>query len=281
MIDSRHYSRREMLRLSAGGLLSLGLWPGVLRAAGNGQGGNFHFIVVNDLHYFDTHCGVWLETAVQQMKTHPEKPAFCVINGDLSEEGTAVQISSVKDLFKNLGIPVFTTIGNHDHIIGFRTDTYEMVFPNRLNYIFEFKGWQFVAFDSTQGQEAFKAAVQPSTLQWIDDNIRQLSKTSPTVILTHFPFGPGTQYRSLNADLVLTRFRNHNLQAVLNGHWHGFTEKHLDKITLTTNRCCSWHRRNFDGTSEKGYFLCEAKDGQISRTFVQVPCDEKSNPTLV
>ena len=74
-----------------------------------------------------------------------------------------------------------------------------------------------------------------------------------------------------SADELLLRFKEHNLQAVFNGHFHGFTERKLGRVTLTTNKCCSISRENHDGTKEKGYFLCTAKDGKVTREFAEVP----------
>ena len=47
-------------------------------------------------------------------------------------------------------------------------------------------------------------------------------------------------------------------------------EKKSGETILTTNKCCAFARGNHDGTKEKGYFLCKAKDGKIERTFVEV-----------
>lgn len=270
MENEKLFTRREILRLSAGSLLALGLWPGSLRAAGTGRSGDFHFLVLNDLHFFDDRCGAWFEQAVQQMKKHREKPEFCVLAGDLADQGQPHQIAAVRDIFKTLGIPIFTVPGNHDYITDDNRRAYEQLFPRRINYRFNHKGWQFVALDTTQGLMAFRTRVQAPTLSWLDATLPQLDRRRPTVILSHFPLGPHIIVRPLNAEAVLTRFRSHNLQAVFSGHWHGFTERHVGAATFTTNRCCSFHRENHDGSKEKGYFLCRAKDGAISRTFVEV-----------
>src|SRR5262245_44491620 len=79
-------ARREALkRLSAGTLLTAGLWPGALRAADRGHDARFRFIVVNDTHAMTPECHGWLTGAVRQMKT--EKPDFCLHCGDLTEKG--------------------------------------------------------------------------------------------------------------------------------------------------------------------------------------------------
>ena len=259
-----------MLRLSAGSLLALGLWPGTLRAAGKNASLDFSFIVVNDVHYFDDRCGEWLQGALRMMKNHPENPDFCVIAGDLSDSGTPAQLGAVRDLFKMPGIPLYCVPGNHDYVASNSRAPYDQLFPKSVNYRFDHKEWQFIALDSTMGQTAFQTRIQPATLQWVDDTLPGLSKTRPTVILTHFPLGPEVVVRPLNADQLLDRFRDYNLQAAFCGHWHGFTEKQLRAATLTTNKCCSLHSHNHDGTKEKGYFLCRVRDGAVSRTFVQV-----------
>lgn len=270
MTDQKKYSRREMLRFGAGGLLALGLWPGALRAAGKGQPGNFSFLVVNDIHYFDNRCGEWLEGAVGKMKGHPEHPDFCVLAGDLADSGSPVQLAAVRDLFKTIGIPVYCVPGNHDYVTNTDRKPYEQIFPDSINYQFEHKGWQFVALDTTMGQKAIQTQIQPATLSWVDDTIPGFSKTRPTIILTHFPLGPDIAVRPLNANLLLDRFQDYNLQAAFSGHFHGYTEKHVRGATLTTDKCCSFHAHNHDGTKEKGYFLCLAQDGAVTRTFVQV-----------
>jgi hypothetical protein len=103
----------------------------------------------------------------------------------------------------------------------------------------------------------------------VDDHLPKLDKLKPMVILTHFPLGANVKYRPANADDLLDRFREFNLRAVFDGHWHGFTERTRGATVLTTNRCCSLKRDNHDGTKEKGYFVCDAKDGQITRKFVE------------
>ena len=114
-----------------------------------------------------------------------------------------------------------------------------------------------------------KTSIQPATLQWLDDYLPRLNPRRPTVVFTHFPLGDGVNYRPQNADELLDRFRDFNLQAVFCGHYHGFTERTSGQAILTTNRCCSLKRGNHDGTKPKGYFACEAAEGKLTRTFVE------------
>ncbi len=272
MSDSRLFTRREMFRTAVGGALGFGLAAKTLARQNTAD---FSFIVVNDLHYRDARCGDWLEGVVRGMRTH--RVDFGVLNGDLTENATAAQFDAVREIFRGLHVQLFATIGNHDHAADKDRRAFGEFFPNSINYHFEHRGWQFVALDTTQGQQVFYTKVAPSTLTWLDENLAGLDKKKPTVLLTHFPMGSGVWCRPRNAPQVLERFRGHDLRAVFNGHWHGFTKRAFDDAPVVTNRCCSWWRPNNDGTPEKGYFLCKVQDGQIAREFWQV---KKAGDTL-
>ncbi len=292
MNSARRFTRREALRhLSAGTLLTLGLWPGALRAEGADAGGSFRFLQVNDTHCLTLECGEYLTGVVRQMKT--EGADFCLLAGDLTDKGDRRCMETVKAAFAGLNGPMYPVIGNHDHRTPTDCAAYTDAFPHRLNYRFEHAGWQFVALDTTEGQRSEKTTVQPATLRWLDDTLPQLDKKKPTVLFTHFPLGSGTapsasapdsltglmqnlstaivtvKYRPLNADELLERFREFNLRAAFSGHYHAFTECRRGPTVFTTDRCCALKRANHDGSKEKGYFVCDARDGNIQRRFVE------------
>lgn len=263
-------TRRDALKkISAGTLFAMGMWPGALQAGilGWGNHRDFTFIEVNDTHYMDAECGAWLEGVVHQMKTHDAE--FCLFVGDLADNGTPAQLGAVRDVFGTLKVPVYPVIGNHDHLTQTDRSAYLDLFPSRLNYRFEHRGWQFIGLDSSEGQHAQNTMVSTDTLGWLDQSLPALDKKKPIVLFTHFPMGPDVRYRPKNADAVLERFREFNLQAVYNGHYHAFTERSIGNIVLTTDRCCALKRSNHDGTKEKGYFVCRIKDGAIHREFVE------------
>lgn len=264
-------TRRDALRqLGAGSLLALGWWPGcaAVKPAPIARAEEFRFLVVNDTHYLTPECGRYLEGVVRQMKTH-EAVDFCLLVGDLADTGEAEQLSPVREIFAGLGVPVHVQIGNHDYLKPDDRRAYEKTFLGQINYEFEHRGWQLVGLDSTEGQKYEKTTIQPATFRWLDDHLPKLEKSKPTVLFTHFPLGEKVTYRPLNAEALLERFREFNLVSVFNGHFHGYTESQVRQAVVTTNRCCSFKRGNHDNTKEKGYFLCTAKDGKITRTFVE------------
>lgn len=271
MNEDCRIERRQLLRQGAAGLFAAGLWPGALRADGAKPGEDFHFLVVNDTHYLDKRCAPWLEKALAQMKSHKEKIDFCILAGDLAENGTREQLSAMRDLLKQLKMAIHVVVGNHDYHTERDREAYEKLFPDQINYDFEHRGWQFVGLDTTQGQAARNTSIQPATFAWLQKRLPKLDRQRPTAIFTHFPMGYWVIGRPKNADELLGLFKAYNLQAVFCGHWHGYTSRHMGKAELTTNRCCSFQRKNHDGTPEKGYFLCHASQGKVERKFVEVP----------
>jgi len=269
LIENR-LNRRDWLRLGAGALLSLGLWPGRLRGADNGKGDTFRFVVINDAHFHSPKCPGWFERVSASVRSHQPRAELCLMVGDLAEHGAGSELGAMRDVLLSLQMPFHVVIGNHDYASNSDRSAWDKLFPKSLNYRFEHQGWQFIGLDSTQGTSFEKTLVQPPTLQWLDDHLGSLDKAAPTVVFTHFPLGENVPMRPLNADAIIARFKEFNLVAVFDGHHHGFTERKVGRTTLTTNKCCAISVNNHDGTKEKGYFLCTAKDGAIEREFIEV-----------
>ena len=266
-------TRRDFLRHSAGACLATGLWPGRLRAADNGKGGTFTFIAVNDLHFHDAACAPWFERVFAQMKASAPDAAFYLLGGDLADEGTPEQLDGIRASLTHLTVPYYAVMGNHDHTPSAdksSTDrkAYEQMFPGRLNYRFDHLDWQFLGLDTTQGDGWKDTVISDDTLRFVDATLKTMDPARPTVLFTHFPLGEGVKYRPVNADALLERFRDVNVAAGFSGHWHGYTEKAWNRGVLTTDACCARVQKNHDGTTAKGWFVCEARDGKITRRFV-------------
>jgi len=259
-----------MLRLLtpavAMGLLS----PRSLFAADASTAKEFTFIAVNDLHYFDAQCGAWFRRVVAAMHDSAPDAALCLISGDVSDKGTAEELTATRDIFAALGIPVHTVPGNHDYITQTDRSGYDAVFAGKLNYRFMHGGWQFVALDTTEGLKSSNTSIAGVTIEFLETG--QLDTDAPTIVFTHFPLGEGVSMRPKNAQTVLDQILKLNLRAAFSGHWHGASERMVSHATLTTNRCCSRIRQNADGSPLKGWFVCQAKsDGSVTRRFVEAP----------
>lgn len=259
-------TRRAALRAAA----ALALAPAVAARAWAGSASDdFHFVVANDLHYRDERCAEWLGRVIAHLRALRPAPAFCVLDGDLSDTGTAAQLGAVRELFRTLPMPVHPIIGNHDFTESGDRAPFEKVFGPRLNFRFRHAGWEFLALDTTQGRDVYRTHIADPTLAWLDQTLPDLSRRRPVVVFTHFPLGRNW-LRPRNADALLARLRGHELRAVLSGHWHGITERTKGTASLSTGRCCSWWRTNHDGSLLKGFTLCRVRDGRLTHEFVAV-----------
>lgn len=267
---SHQITRREYLRLSGGALLSLSFWPGRLSGEEAPATDEFTFIAVNDLHYSSAECCPWFEEVVRQMESSAPEAQFCLLGGDLADDGRPDQLGAVRDIFLALKIPSYAVIGNHDHLSDTDRTAYERHFPNQINHTFVHGGWQVIGLDSSEGTKSKETVISDATLRWLDENVPKLDARRPTIIVTHFPLGDFVVARPLNAESLVRRCLHLNVQAIFSGHYHAFTERTVDHATLTTDRCCSRVRDNHDGTPEKGWFVCTASRGEITRKFVQL-----------
>src|SRR6266436_6990247 len=179
-------TRREWLRLSAGALLSLGVWPGRLRSEDAPATHDFTFIAVNDLHALEAACRPWFDDVVRQMKASAPTAEFCLLGGDLAENGTPAQLTLIRDSFSSLGIPCHAVVGNHDYQSATDRSAYERIFPEQINYTFTHRGWQIIGLDSSEGTKSKQTRISPVTLNWLDQNIPKLDAKRPTILFTHF-----------------------------------------------------------------------------------------------
>jgi len=132
-----------------------------------------------------------------------------------------------------------------------------------------------VATDLLLDEGGELAALQPSTIDKLDKAMPRIwSRANPVDIIGD---ADGARYAAAldcllsdpNADAVLDRFKPFNLRGVFGGHYHAYTETSVREIPIKTNKCCSLKKTNHDGTKEKGYFVCRAQDGKITRQFVE------------
>ncbi len=251
-------------------MLALGLWPGCVRRRNQGRGQAFTFVAINDAHFHSPRCPEWFERVSASIHSCSAKPEFCLMIGDLAEDGSAQELGAMREVLRSLRMDFYVVLGNHDYASDTDRSAWDALFPKSINYSFRHRGWQFVGLDSTQGTKWQNTNVPAHTIQWLRGELPRLDPAAPTVLFTHFPLAEDVPMRPANAEEVLEPLKPVNLVAVFNGHHHGFTQHTWGRTTLTTNRCCAVSRENHDGTREKGYFLCSAHEGTIHRRFIEV-----------
>lgn len=274
------FSRRQMMKLSAGALLAAGIWPGARRAWGAQTATKpLKFIQVNDLHYVDENCIPFFENLVREMNKI-EGVALVLVAGDIVESGSAVQCHVMHDILGGLKVPFHVTCGNHDPLPSGDRKPWETAFGDKLNFFIENNGWQFVGLDTSDGTKVSRFDCKKETVEFAGTLPTKLDKDKPTFIYTHFPLGPGVTNRLQNADALMEPLKQLNVAAIFSGHHHAYTQKNvLTSAIATTNVCCSFKKANHDSTFQKGFFLVEAADGKWKRTFIEYGTDFKGSAT--
>lgn len=266
-------SRREFFLGSAAASVAAGLWPGRIFADdAAGENGEFEFIQVNDLHFTDEQlCPPWFGKAFGLMRESAPKAEFVLLSGDLTTDCKDMEFSGIKSVLPLLKTPVHLTPGNHDFTTPSGFGVFDRHFPGKRNYAIEHRGWQVFSLNSVESRGYMSTNVPQETLEWVRDNLGKFDPKKPTILSTHFPLGIAHLRRPKNADALLAPFRKFNVQHIFSGHWHGYSEMELNGAPATTNRCCSRYRGNHDGSDRKGWFVCAAKAGTVTRRFVAPP----------
>ncbi len=242
----------------------------------------FRFTVVNDLHYIDENCRAWLGAWVERVNATPGNELVLVL-GDLAETGSRAELQGARDVLSRLKVPWYTVPGNHDGppdrpsagAPGSGAQglaVYNELFPDRRNYFFTHKQWQFLGLDTTDGSGYQHLAATPETKAFARHAARTLDPTLPTILFTHFPLDPTVLYSLADGHALLDLLAPLNLRIVFSGHFHGLSENtapNRPHLKLLTNRCISRTRELHDDSSLRGYFDCHTHaDESVDYQFV-------------
>ncbi len=102
---------------------------------------------------------------------------FVVSSGDITEDGTAAEYARFRSELATLGVPFYSTCGNHDVSIG---DMIWHLQMGRHSLHFAFKGAAFTFTDSAD------ATIDPAVYDWLDAQL-QAARDRWHLFVTHFP----------------------------------------------------------------------------------------------
>ena len=200
------------------------------------------------------------------MKASAPTAEFCLLGGDLAENGTSAQLTLIKDAFSALGIPfqvwwaITTTC--QPRIGRLMSGSFPSKSTTRLLIVAgKSLGWIPVKVTKLTRHE-YRPPLSTGSIKTFPN----WASVAPPFSSLISPLGESVWARPLNADDLLQRCYGLNLQAVFCGHFHGFTQRPFQKSIITTDKCCARVRPNHDGTPEKGWFVCQAVSGELNVT---------------
>lgn len=261
----------------------------------------FSFAFLTDIHIEPGQNAVaGFQQAIDSVNAH--SPDFVITGGDLIADalGQPEELAlGLYDLYiqqmKHFRMPLYNTLGNHEEFGIYERSgvdrTHRLyghgMFEEKLGkrfYSFDHKGWRFYILDSVEETEdrQYYGHIDSVQLEWLEDDIQNLGKDIPVVIVSHIPFltahaqiqgGPmATNSRGLvveNAKVVLDLFRDYNLKLVLQGHIHHLEDIYIRNIHFITGGAVSagWWKGPVNKT-EEGFLLFRIKGGNISWEYV-------------
>jgi 3',5'-cyclic AMP phosphodiesterase CpdA len=219
-------------------------------------------------------------------------PEFVITGGDLIYDAVMQDYERANTLYdlylettKELHVPVYNTLGNHDlfGIFDREIETTHTAYGKKMYlqrigktyYSFDYKGWHFMMLDpfTIKEERHYTNFVDAEQMDWIKSDLRNSNKDTPIVISTHLPFitaskqledGPlsamSKEWVINNAREVLNLFRGYNVQLVLQGHLHILEEIFIAGMHFITGGavCGKWWTGANNGV-EEGYVIVKIK----------------------
>jgi Icc protein len=231
-------------------------------------------------------------------------PDFVLTGGDLVADALETpyeKVDSLYDLYiemsKKFNMPVYNTIGNHEHFGLYLRDEVDTgfseygkrMYEHRIGkryYSFDYKGWHFMILDAVgiRPDREYTGLIDDKEIEWIKSDLQKVDKKTPIAISVHIPFITSqTQLQdgSLastpaylvinNARDVLLLFREYNLKLVLQGHLHFLEDIYVNEDVhfITGGAVCGrwWNNKPTD-TPEEGFLLVKVKGEKIESDYV-------------
>jgi Icc protein len=209
----------------------------------------FSFVQVSDSHIgfakdANPDARATFREAVARIKAMPQKPAFILHTGDVSQLSKPAEFDDADQILKEAGVPVFHVPGEHDML----DEGQGKAFLERYGKgtlgdgwrSFDHNGVHFVGLVNVKDLKAGGMGhLGEAQLAWLKTDLAGLSASTPLVVYTHIPlwmiyadWGWGTD-DSAQALSLMKRFGS---VTVLNGHIHQIIQKTEGNITFQTAR---------------------------------------------
>ncbi|MHB9143955.1 MAG: outer membrane protein assembly factor BamB family protein [Symbiobacteriia bacterium] len=185
-------------------------------------GATFTFAHITDAHMGSSQGLANLPKVVQQLLAEPNRPAFVIDSGDLTEFGMAWQYDAYQQATKPLrevGVPVYATPGNHD---ARWSDAGKLDFRGRFGQpysSFNEGGVHFVLLDSSVNAETH-GHLDKGLLDWLAKDLAAVGTAMPVMVFSHHPIGYTASRFMDNDQDFLDIVRPYNIAALFSGHGH-------------------------------------------------------------
>ena len=253
----------------------------------------FSFVFMTDIHVQRERNAI---NGFRQAITRVNEinPDFVITGGDLVMDCLEQSYSRADSLYHiytmmqtEFKMPVFNTIGNHEHFGWYRESGADPTHPEYGDKMFEKRigpryqridrfGWTFFLLDSVVKDTiggGYVGGIDAEQIAWLKEQLAGIPDSVPLVVSVHIPLltteaqilrgatapnEPGEVI--VNSKEVQDLFKNHNLKLVLQGHLHYYETMHVFGTDYITGGSvsASWWEGPYLGT-EEGFVLVKVK----------------------
>jgi 3',5'-cyclic-AMP phosphodiesterase len=209
--------------------------------------GDLSFVQISDSHMgFNKPANpdvvATLKAAIDKINALPAAPEFLLHTGDITHLSKPEEFDNVDQILKSASArDVFFVPGEHDVLEDDGKQYLERYGKNAKGggwYSFDKKGVHFVGLVNVLNLKAGGLGnLGSEQLEWLEDDTRHLSKSTPIVVFAHIPlwsvypeWGWGTQ----DSGQALSYLKRFGSVTVLNGHIHQTMQKVEGNVTFHT-----------------------------------------------
>jgi plastocyanin len=230
-----------------GGVLRSYALEGPAKSGGAPPRGELSFVQISDSHMgFNKAANPdvvgTFKAAIERINALPEPPAFLLHTGDITHLSKPEEFDTVTQLLKEAKArEVFYVPGEHD-VLGDNGRQFLDRFGKGSHgggwHSFDKSGVHFIGLVNVLNLKAGGlGSLGREQLEWLEDDVRHLSKSTPIVVFAHVPlwtvygdWGWGTE----DAAQALSYLKKFGSVAVLNGHIHQTMQKVEGNVTFHT-----------------------------------------------
>ena len=208
----------------------------------------FTFAQVSDSHMgFDkpvnTNVAATFEEALAHATSMLEKPAFLIHTGDLTHLSKLAQFDTVSQLLGATKLQTYTVPGEHD-LLEDDGKSYLNHYGKGTSgdgwYSFDANGVHFIGLVNVVNlQGAGLGNLGAAQLEWLENDLRGRSASTPIVVFAHIPLWIVAQdwgWGTSDAAQALTYLQPFGSVTVLNGHIHQIMQKVEGHVAFHTAR---------------------------------------------
>lgn len=222
-------------------------------------------------------------------------PDFIITGGDMiytaknTDEKQAGKLFDYMDSkLKQLGKPVYLTMGNHE-LVGILPGSgidesnplwgkrlYEKRYGTRYSSC-DVSGWKFFFLDGVkilEKEKNYTQEVDSLQIEWIRAELMKTDQEVPIIISIHTPLinprammDPNTSALTTNSQHVLELFREHNLKMVLQGHNHLYMNLFIHGIQFISGGSTSYNAE--PSPYDDGFILVHIKENHAETEFIK------------